>query len=169
MPHEKDIIITLIQTGLHLQIHLKLFVRFVDDILAVFDNKDYALLFLKYLNSLHPSIKFTMDLELECEKDEKLAFLDLLIIKSNGNVKLTFYRKPTHSGGFTHFSSFIPHRYKVALVKTLICRASRHCSSWHLFHAEIECITGMLMNDGYNQSHIKSIIGVFLDKCFNKN
>ena len=117
--------ITFIQTGLHPQIHLKLFVRYVDDTLAVFDNKDNTLLFLKYLNSLHPSIKFTM----ECDEDEKLAFLDLLIIKSNGNVELTVYRKPTHSGVFTHFSSFIPHRYKVALVKTLICRAYWHCSS----------------------------------------
>ena len=44
--------ITFIQTGLHPQIHLKLFVRYVDDTLAVFDNKDNALLFLKYLNSL---------------------------------------------------------------------------------------------------------------------
>ena len=111
--------ITFIQTGLHLQIYLKLFVRYVDDTLAVFDNKDNALLFLKYLNSLHPSIKFTM----ECEEDKKSAFLDLLIIKSNGNVELTVYRKLTHSGVFTHFSSFIPQRYnyKVALVKTLIC------------------------------------------------
>ena len=65
--------ITFIQTGLHPQIHLKLFVRYVDDTLAVFDNKDNALLFLKYLNSLHPSIKFTM----ECEEDKKLAFLGL--------------------------------------------------------------------------------------------
>ena len=73
------------------QIHLKLFVRYVDDTLAVFGNKDNALLFRKYLNSLHPSIKFTM----ECKEDEKLAFLDLLIIKSNGNVELTVYRKPT--------------------------------------------------------------------------
>ena len=157
--------ITFIQTGLHPQIHLKLFVRYVDDTLAVFDNKDNALLFLKYLNSLHPSIKFTM----ECEEDEKLAFLDLLIIKSNGNVELTVYRKPTHSGVFTHFSSFIPHRYKVALVKTLICRSYRHCSSWHLFHAETKCITNMLMNNGYNKSHIKSIVGIFLSKCFDKN
>ena len=106
---------------------------------------------------------------MECEEDEKLAFLDLLIIKSNGNVELTVYRKPTHSGVFTHFSSFIPHRYKVALVKTLICRAYRHCSSWHLFHAEIKCITNMLMNNGYNKSHIKSIVGIFLNKCFDKN
>ena len=25
------------------------------------------------------------------------------------------------------------------------------------------------MNNGYNESHIKSIIGIFLDKCFNKD
>ena len=103
-------ILRLYKLGCIHKIHLKLFVRYVDDTLAVFDNKDNALLFLKYLNSFHPSIKFTM----ECEEDDKLAFLDLLIIKSKGNVELTVYRKPTHSGVFTHFNSFIPHRYKVS-------------------------------------------------------
>ena len=129
----------------------------MDDTLAVFDTRANALLFLKYLNSLHPNIKFTM----ECEEDEKLAFLDLLIMKSNDNIELTIYRKPTHSGVFTHFTSFIPHHYKVALVKTLICRAYRHCSSWLLFHEEIENITDMLMNNGYNLSLIENTVKYF--------
>ena len=125
--------VTFKQTEMYPQFILKLFVRYVDDTSAVFDTLANALLFLKYLNSLHPSTKFTM----ECEEDEKLAFLELLIMKSNDNIELTIYRRPTHSGVFTHFTSFIPHHYKVALLKTLICRAYRHCSSWLLFHKEI--------------------------------
>ena len=65
--------------------------------------------------------------------------------------------------------SFIPHHYKVALVKTLICRAYRHCSSWLLFHEEIENITDMLMNNGYNLSLIENTVKLFLGKCFNDN
>ena len=95
---------------------------------------------------------------MECEEDEKLAFLDMLIMKSNDNIELTIYRKPTHSGVFTHFTRFIPHHYKVALVKTLICGAYRHCSSWLLFHEEIENITDMLMNNGYNLSLIENTV-----------
>ena len=66
-------------------------------------------------------------------------------------------------------TSFIPHHYKVALVKTLICRAYRHCSSWLLFHVEIENITDMLMNNGYNLSLIENTVKLFLVKCFNDN
>ena len=157
--------VTFKQTEMYPQFILKLFVRYVDDTLAVFDTRANALLFLKYLNNLHPNIKFTM----ECEEDEKLAFLDLLIMKSNDNIVLTIYRKPTHSGVFTHFTSFIPHHYKVALVKTLICRAYRHCSSWLLFHEEIENVTDMLMNNGYNLSLIENTVKLFLGKCFNDN
>ena len=106
---------------------------------------------------------------MECEEDEKLAFLDLLIMKSNDSIELTIYRKPTHSGVFTHFTSFIPHHYKVALVKTLICRAYRHCSSWLLFREEIENVTDMLMNNGYNLSLLENTVKLFLGKCFNDN
>ena len=79
------------------------------------------------------------------------------------------YRKPTHSGVFTHFTSFIPHHYKVALVRTLICRAYRHCSSSLLFHEGIENITDMLMNNGYNLSLIENTVKLFPGKCFNDN
>ena len=93
--------VTFKQTEMYPQFILKLFVRYVNDTLAIFDTrvKFNALLFLKYLNSLHPNIKFTM----ECEEDDKLAFLDLLIMKSNDSIELTIYRKPTHSGVFTPF------------------------------------------------------------------
>ena len=74
------------------QFILKLFIKCVDDTLAVFDTQANALRFLKYLNSVHHDIKFTM----ECGEDDKLAFLDLLIMKSNDNIELKFYRKPTH-------------------------------------------------------------------------
>ena len=30
---------------------------------------------------------------------------------------ITVYRKPTHSGVFTNYTSFVPHYFKVGLVK----------------------------------------------------
>ena len=48
--------VTFKQTEMYPQFILKLFVRYVDDTLAVFDTRANALLFLKYLNSLHPNI-----------------------------------------------------------------------------------------------------------------
>ena len=118
------------RSGLTLTI-LKLFVRYVDDTLAVFDTRANALLFLKYLNSLHSNIKFTM----ECEEDEKLAFLDLLIMKSNDNIELTIYRKPTHSGVFTHFTS-LTIRYRSLLTPLIMnstVATSNSCQQFHQF------------------------------------
>ena len=112
--------------------YLKVFVRYVDDTLAVFDTEEEADRFLEYLNGLHPSISFTCDKEIL----GKLPLLDLLIIKDNyaedENVSVTVYRKPTHSGVFTHFLGFIPFQYKVGLVRTLFDRAFKICSSWKL-------------------------------------
>ena len=59
------------------QVNLKLFVRYVDDTLVAFENKNDAITFLGYLNSLHSNLKFTM----EEETDNSIPFLDLLIIR----------------------------------------------------------------------------------------
>ena len=40
-----------------------IFVRYVDDTLAVFDSAEEADRFLTYLNNLHSSIQFTIDKE----------------------------------------------------------------------------------------------------------
>ena len=137
---------------------LKVFVRYVDDTLAVFDNEDEADRFLNYLNELHPNIKFT------CDKEafDKLPLLDLLLMKNDDNaddnISITVYRKPTHSGVFTHFLSFIPFKYKIGLIRTLVDRAFKICSSWELFHVEIEKIVSMLSLNGYRKNFTYSII-----------
>ncbi len=52
--------------------------RYVDDTLASFDNVTQAHSFLQYINSVHPNIKFTMELE---SLTIKLAFLIFLLQK----------------------------------------------------------------------------------------
>ena len=143
---------------------VKMFVRYVDDTLAVFENEDEANRFLQYLNGLHPNIKFT------CEKEHfnKLPILDLLIIRdlhsTDDNVSITVYRKPTHSGVFTNFLSFIPYQFKIGLIKTLFDRAFKICSNWTLFHIEMENIVRMLNLNGYDTGFTYNVIKRELDK-----
>ena len=40
----------------------KFYLRYVDDILAAFDNEQDSLVFLNFLNNRHPNIKFTIDI-----------------------------------------------------------------------------------------------------------
>ena len=101
---ENDLLnITFIGHGSFTEFFLKVFVRYVDDTLAVFESEEEADRFLNYLNSLHPSIKFTCDKEISNEP----PLLDLLLMKNSDtsvdDISITVYRKPTHSGVFTHF------------------------------------------------------------------
>ena len=143
---------------------LKFFARYVDDTLAVFATAEEATRFLNYLNGLHNSLKFTM----EGEIFDRLPFLDLLFVRDGLTEKteIAVYRKPTHSGVFTHFTSFIPHHFKVGLVKTLLSRAYRICSNWHYFHIEMERIKQMLQMNGYTLNFIEYQIKQFLNKKY---
>ena len=71
--------------------HIHFYRRYVDDIFAVFDSHDEANKFLEYINSKHPNIKFTMEVEVS----NCLAFLDVLVTnsdkKSTGFPKIDFH------------------------------------------------------------------------------
>lgn len=83
---------------------------------------------------------------------------------SDENISITVYRKPTHSGVFTHYTSFIPFQYKLGLIRTLFDRAYKICSTWSLFHLEMENIVRMLSLNGYNRNFIYSVIEKELNK-----
>ena len=87
--------------------------RYVDNSFIVFKSRDHILPFLNYLNSKHTNITFTY----KVEKDKCLPFLDVNILFSNGKYSTTVYRKPTFTGLFTNFESYIPITYKRGLIK----------------------------------------------------
>lgn len=59
------------------------YMRYVEDTFSIFDSAIDATNFLAQLNSLHPSIKFTM----EVEKDMALPFLDVLVERKDGGFR----------------------------------------------------------------------------------
>ena len=140
----------------------RLFIRYVDDILACFNTQKEADEFASFLNSLHPNIKFTI--EYECDFG-RIPFLDLFIMKDyTGGDKLliTVYRKPTHSGVYTHFSSFVPDRLKRHALVTLLERAYKICSDEELLHREFDDLKRLFMKNGYNESYILDVINKFV-------
>ena len=75
---------------------------------------------LSHLNSVRPSIKFTV----EVEKEGSLPFLDALLQrKDDGNLDVTVYRKPTHTDRYLDFRSHHPSHVKRGLVRCLYDRA----------------------------------------------
>ena len=104
--------------------------RYVDDTFTLFNNTNDANLFLNYLNNRHPNIKFTTDME----ETNKLPFLDILIIKENNQFQTTVFHKKTFTGLYTKWDSFIPRKYKINLINTLLDRFWKICSNDNLFN-----------------------------------
>ena len=74
--------------------------RFVDNtiILVKNDNITYV---LDQLNSFHEQIQFTY----EVEHDNKLPFLDFLLIKNANKIDTTVYRKPTNTDVYLNWNT----------------------------------------------------------------
>ena len=104
--------------------------RYVDDTIVMFTNPDDRHRFLDLINSLHSNIKFTM----ETEREGKLPFLDVYISREDDHFITTVYRKSTFSGLGLNFYSFTDRQFKINSCRTLIFRAFKICSNWHLFH-----------------------------------
>ena len=68
----------------------RLYLRYVDDILAAFEKEQNSLNFLNFLNNKHPNIKFTK----EKQVNHSIAFLDVFISGiNNQNRTLQTYNK----------------------------------------------------------------------------
>ena len=91
--------------------------RYVDGTFCVFNTENEAKLFFNFVNSQHPSIKFTM----EKETNEILAFLDVCIDNNDPScLKTLTYKKKAFTRLLTNFFSFTPFSYKVGVIRTLV-------------------------------------------------
>lgn len=85
--------------------------------------------FMVFLNSLLGSIKFIE----ESEKEEKLPFLDILLIrKLDGSLGRNVYRKPTHTNVYINSQSHHHPAQKWASLSTLVYRALNIADEQHL-------------------------------------
>ena len=67
-----------------------------------------------------------------------MPFLDVLITRTSNGFKTSVYHKPTFSGVYSNFNSFISKEYKVGLIFTLLFRTYSVVSDFSGFHLE-EC------------------------------
>jgi hypothetical protein len=88
---------------------LKLYKRYLDDIFILSPGRLQIDEMFSFLNSIHPNISFTC----EFENDNAIAFLDIMISRQpDGTMSRSIYRKPTWTGQYQNFFSFIPEEYK---------------------------------------------------------
>ena len=122
-------------------------------------------LFLSYLNRQHPNISFSSELE----KDGRLPFLDIEVTRSNGRFSTSVFRKPTFTGLFTNFQSFVSLAYKRSLVCCLLHRIFHLCSSYENFHAQLEVVRKLFNLNGFSNHMFDKLVRHFLNTSSNPN
>ena len=128
------------------------YLRYVDDMFAVFNNEDDCNAFLSHLNSLYPSLCFTH----EKEFNHSLP-LDVLVERRDSEFSTSVYRKPTFTGQYLRWNSFSTHKRKINLISTLLHRAFMICSKGKL-DLELDKIHSILLENSYPERLINSII-----------
>ena len=126
-----------------------MYYRYADDTFCLFKNEKNADSFLIQLNSMHASLKFTVN--------HQLAFLDLFVHKTSTAFLTSVYRKPTFSALYTRLNSFCPQQRKINMIKTLVHRALMISSKCFL-DDEIEFIRSTLSKNGYPLSVLDSVV-----------
>ena len=102
--------------------------------------------FHDHLNSIEPTIKFTIGME----QEGSLTFLDTRVTSnSDTSLTTTVFRKKTHSDQYLVFDSHHPLAHKVAVARTLHTRGDQICESAPDTDVEKRGITRALSSSGY--------------------
>ena len=99
-----------------------------------------------------------MSFTIEGEKQNRMSFLDVRIIHEDKTFTTSVYCKPTFSGVYTHYDSFLPSTYKFGTVYTLAYRCLQICSSGTKLHNELVCLKEIFLKNSYPED--------FINKCF---
>ena len=141
--------------------------RYVDDTFCMFHSIEEATAFLDFINDLHPSIKFDMEVELE----GKLSFLDTIVSRvhgasadGDGCPEIANKFKATDKGLYYHYGSFIPEKYKTNMVFGKIYRMYQIASSMSIFHLDVTELTERLVKNGFPRDFVLRCVDRVLSK-----
>ena len=138
--------------------------RYVDDIFVLFRSPHHLEKFSEYLTTKHANIKFTS----EKEVNGSLPFLDVLISRNKEGSTTTVYHKPTFSGVYSSFKSFIADEYKHGLIFTLLFQIFSIVSDLSKFHEEVNYLKDVLKKNSFPTNLVDKCIKIFLNKQFSQ-
>ena len=143
--------------------------RYVDDIICT-TKRNATMSKLDELNSLHPNLKFTV----EIEKDGRLPFLDMAISRDDQNrIHADWYRKDTDTGLLLNYHAIAPKKYKRTVVTGMVHRIYNATSSWSRFHHATEEAKTILENNQFPPAFydplIKNVVEQLADKTKGKD
>lgn len=122
--------------------------RYVDNVFAIIEgDANDANKILNSLNSYHPNIQFTMEIE---QNNEIGYFFLIFLIKKTfeGRIETNVFRKETHIDRYLKFSSFHHKSQKISVIDSLLYRSFKVCSPFNLKN-ELNHITETLTQNSY--------------------
>ncbi|CAF5092844.1 unnamed protein product [Rotaria sp. Silwood1] len=129
-----------------------IWLRYVDDIFCIFTiPKAKINEFHIRINKWHRNLHFTV----EFEDENSIPFLDVRVTHTEDKLITSMYRKPTHTGLYLLWDSNQSRRYKLGLIKTLVIRIYRLCSTREIINNELDLLRKTLTNNGYPPHIIK--------------
>ena len=130
----------------------RLWKRYVDDTCCIV-KRGMAEELLDHLNSVRPSIQFTLELE----REGSLPFLDTLLRRrEDGTLDISVYRKPTHTDRYLHFRSHHPTHVRRGLVRCLFNRARSITTSPDSLQKEEGHLASVLKCNGFPSAFIRA-------------
>ncbi|XP_072016884.1 uncharacterized protein [Amphiura filiformis] len=128
------------------------FGRYVDDAMVIIERSQVDS-FTHHLNSIHDSIKFTV----EHESNNSIAMLDTLISRNaDGSLSFSVYRKSTHTDQYLNFASHQPLEHKLGVIRTLTHRAKTLSSDSERLEQEMDHVKKSLAICGYTNTALLS-------------
>jgi hypothetical protein len=152
-----EVILTIIKDLLPFEVPF--IVKYVDDILLCCpENLQEET--LEIFNCINRNVHFTMEVEVE----QKLPYLDLLLIRnSNGAIDTDFYMKPTASGRILNYNSNHSMRLKI---NTATIRRVFNLSSVKTDEEKSLQIISILKKNGFPKSVIRKLINEYKQHRF---
>jgi peptide-methionine (R)-S-oxide reductase len=130
--------------------------RFIDDIILIWTGTEEELTdFIQFINSIHPTIKFTANYSFQTRS---VPFLDTTITIKGGAISTDLYRKPTHSPQYLLPSSTHPPHCVKNIPYSLAYRIRRICSEEAAFEVRLQELKEMLVLRDYKPNIIDEAI-----------
>ena len=150
-----------------LKFKIHVYYRFVDDIYTIVPTEH-----IQEIKSIFNDYDHHLQFTTEIEKDNKLSFLETLLIKNNKNHIITnWYRKPTYTGCYINYFSHHPLNQKIGIIYMLVDRAIKLAHK--NFHNEnLDFVKNILVKNDYPtkiiEKYIKKRISI-INNCDKKS
>ena len=125
--------------------------RYIDDIFLLWEHGEESLKhFLKHLNSVHPTLKFTADYS-----TEQINFLDVNVRRVGNKLATDLYVKPTDTHQFLDATSCHPGHCKTSIPYSQALRINRICSETADFDKRCNELETWLIKRGYSERLVR--------------